>query len=486
MIIDPELLQALEIFKHFFDLIHQPMAIIDKDGKYIYYNQESAELDGYTMEQAIGKPMLKVYPNLKKEESTMLQALQQGKEYLDTHQTYYNHVGKLVDYQHTTVPLYNHKKEIIGAIEIGRNLSNVRQLQDQVITLNRKLYQNKEQPLPEIVFASKKMQDVIDQTNILGSNDLPVLIIGETGTGKELFARLIHKTSHRRDKAFISLNCSALPTTLIESTLFGTVKGAFTGAENRQGYLELANGGTLFLDELNAMPLEMQSKLLRFLQEKTYWSLGGNKERHADVRIVAAMNESPAELLKTGKMRSDLFYRLNVGLIKLPALRERTEDIPVLARYFIDKHKKDVSVVITGISEHAIQQLTSAPWPGNVRMLENTIVRSMVLQNEPGELQQIILDEDLFDIHNPYSQNQYETKIETKVETKIEKPKTSELTTNHNLTEQVENYEKQLIIDALNQANGKIITAAKLLNISRTTLQYKVRKYNIQMGVIDS
>ncbi len=477
MIIDPELLQALEIFKHFFDLIHQPMAIIDKEGKYIYYNQESAELDGYSMEQAIGKPMLKVYPNLKKEDSTMLQALH-GKEYQDTYQTYFNHVGKLVDYQHTTVPLYNHNKEIIGAVEIGRNISNVRQLQDQVFRLNRKLYHNKEQPLPEIVFASKKMQEVIDQTNILGSNDVPVLIVGETGTGKELFARLIHQTSHRRDKAFISLNCSALPTSLIESTLFGTVKGAFTGAENRQGYLELANGGTLFLDELNAMPLEMQSKLLRFLQEKTYWPLGGNKEQHADVRIVAAMNESPAELLKSGKMRSDLFYRLNVGLIKLPALRERQEDIPVLARYFIDKHKTDVNMVITGISEHALQQLMSAPWPGNVRMLENAIVRSMVLQNEPGELQKIILDEELFDIHSPYPQDQ--------LENKIEKTSINELTGNHNLIEQVEHYEKQLIIDALNQANGKIITAAKLLNVSRTTLQYKVKKYHIQMGVIDS
>ncbi len=473
MKIDPELLQALEIFKHFFDLIHQPMAIIDKEGKYIYYNQESAELDGYSMEQAIGKPMLKVYPNLKKEDSTMLQALH-GKEYQDTYQTYFNHVGKLVDYQHTTVPLYNHEKAIIGAVEIGRNLSNVRQLQDQVFRLNRKLYQNKEQPLPEIIFASKKMQEVIDQTNILGSNDVPVLIVGETGTGKELFARLIHQTSHRRDKAFISLNCSALPTTLIESTLFGTVKGAFTGAENRQGYLELANGGTLFLDELNAMPLEMQSKLLRFLQEKTYWPLGGNKEQHADVRIVAAMNESPAELLKSGKMRSDLFYRLNVGLIKLPALRERQEDIPVLARYFIDKHKTDVNLVITGISEHALQQLMSAPWPGNVRMLENAIVRSMVLQNEPGELQQIVLDDELFDLPSPSPQE----------EAKLEKPNIKEIT--GNLTEQVENYEKQLIVDALNQANGKIITAAKLLNVSRTTLQYKVKKYNIQMGVIDS
>ncbi|WP_416380438.1 sigma-54 interaction domain-containing protein [Gilliamella sp. B2923] len=478
MTIDPELSQALDVFKHFFDLMHQPMAIIDKEGKYIYYNKESAELDGFPEEQAIGKPMLKVYPNLKKEDSTMLQALQHGKEYQNNYQSYYNHVGKVVDYLHTTVPLYNHQKEIIGAVEIGRNLSNVRQLQDQVFKLNSRLYQNQEQPLPEIVFASQKMQDVIDQTNILGANDVPVLIVGETGTGKELFARLIHQTSDRRDKAFISLNCSALPTTLIESTLFGTVKGAFTGAENRQGYLELANGGTLFLDELNAMPLEMQSKLLRFLQEKTYWQLGGNKEIHSDVRIVAAMNQSPAELLKTGKMRSDLFYRLNVGLIKLPALRERTEDIPVLARYFIDKHQHDVKVTISGISEPALKQLMSAPWPGNVRMLENAIVRSMVLQNEPGELQHITLDDELFDIQAPLTQQQQVSQPE--------KPVNVTPPSSDNLIEQVENYERQLIVDALNQANGKIITAAKLLNISRTTLQYKVKKYHIQMGVIDN
>ncbi|MWN31434.1 PAS domain-containing protein [Gilliamella sp. Pra-s65] len=477
MTIDPELLQSLDIFKHFFDLIHQPIAIINKEGKYIYYNQESAELDGYPMEQAIGEPILKVYPKMRKEDSTMLQALQQGKEYQDNYQSYYNHVGKLVDYMHTTVPLYNNNKEIIGAIEIGRNLSTVRQLQDQVFTLNSKLYQNKEQPLPEIVFVSQKMQQVIDQTNMLGANDVPVLIVGETGTGKELFARLIHQTSQRRHKPFISLNCSALPTTLIESTLFGTVKGAFTGAETRQGYLELANGGTLFLDELNAMPLDMQSKLLRFLQEKTYWPLGGNKEMYSDVRIVAAMNESPAELLKTGKMRSDLFYRLNVGLIKLPALRDRTEDIPVLARYFIDKHKHDINIVISGISEHALQQLISAPWPGNVRMLENAIVRSMVLQSTPGELQHITLDEELFDLNSSFYQGDESSKPN----------KTTQITSPNgkNLTEQVENYERQLIIDALNQANGKIIAAAKILNISRTTLQYKVKKYHIQMGVID-
>ncbi|OCG06555.1 sigma-54-dependent Fis family transcriptional regulator [Gilliamella sp. wkB178] len=478
MTIDPELLQALEIFKHFFDLMHQPMAIINKEGKYIYYNQESAELDGYSKEKAIGKPMLKVYPSLKQEDSTMLQALQQGIEYQNNYQSYYNHVGKLVDYLHTTVPLYNHNKEIIGAVEIGRDLSTVRELQDQVFNLNSKLYQNKEQPLPDIVFVSQKMQEVIDQTNILGANDVPVLIVGETGTGKELFARLIHQTSLRRDKAFISLNCGALPTTLIESTLFGTVKGAFTGAENRQGYLELANGGTLFLDELNAMPLEMQSKLLRFLQEKTYWQLGGNKEQHSDVRIVAAMNESPVDLLNSGKLRSDLFYRLNVGLIKLPALRERTEDIPVLARYFIDKHKNDVNVVISGISDHALQQLISAPWPGNVRMLENTIVRSMVLQNEPGELQQIMLDDDLYEMSNTSNHNGANSNF-------AHKPVSNYVSNGSDLTEQVEDYERQLIVDALNQANGKIISAAKILNVSRTTLQYKVKKYNIQLGVLD-
>lgn len=475
MISDPELRQAMRIFGHFFDLIHQPMAIIDAEGKYIYYNQESAELDGYTIEQALGKPMLEVYPNLTEDNSTMLQSLQHGKEYQGNYQIYYNALGKAVDYQHTTVPLYNSETKVIGAIEIGRDMSNMRRLQEQVVSLNSQLYQKIEHPLPDIVFVSEKMQSVIEQTNILGRNEIPVLIVGETGTGKELFARLVHRTSPRNKKPFIALNCGALPATLIESTLFGTVKGAFTGAENREGYLELANGGTLFLDELNAMPLEMQSKLLRFLQEKTYWRLGGHKELHSDVRIVAAMNESPVELLNSGRMRSDLYYRLNVGLIKLPSLHERREDIPILANYFIKKHQNDVTSHISGISKTALEQLKSASWPGNVRMLENAIMRSMVMQNKDGELAFIELDEELYESNNRLS--------EITNKDAVISPSFLPFT---NLTEQVEQYERQLIIEALNKANGRIIAAAKILNVSRTTLQYKVKKYHIQLGVIDA
>lgn len=478
--LDPELKQAMKVFTHFFDQIHQPIAVIDHQGRYIYYNQESADLDGYSVKRALGRHMLEVYPKMTENSSTMLQALKCGREFRDNYQNYYNALGKLVDYQHTTVPLYNRENEIVGAIEVGRDLSTVRALQEQVVSLNSRLYQNSQQDseLPEIVHASDIMARVVEQTKILGRNDVPVLIVGETGTGKELFARLVHKSSSRYRKPFIALNCSALPAALIESTLFGTVKGAFTGAENREGYLDLANGGTLFLDELNAMPLEMQSKLLRFLQEKTYWPIGGQKEKHSDVRIVAAMNESPLALLESGKMRSDLFYRLNVGLIKLPPLRERPDDIPVLARYFIQKHQSEVTTPFSGISASAIKQLQAAPWPGNVRMLENVIVRSMVMQSEEGELHHIAFDDDY------ERQHSLPEPKESDFAPQVIKQRAA-LESGKNLAELVECYEKQLIIEALNRSHGIVVKAAELLGISRTTLQYKVKKYAIHLGVLE-
>lgn len=169
------------------------------------------------------------------------------------------------------------------------------------------------------------------------------------------------------------------------------MRGAYTGAENSQGYLELANGGTLFLDELNAMPIEMQSKLLRFLQDKTFWRLGGQQPIHSDVRIIAAMNEAPARLIQQERLRPDLFYRLNVGMLMLPPLRTRPEDIPLLANYFIDKYRSEVPQDIHGLSEAARIALLSHTWPGNVRMLENAIVRSMIMQETDGMLKRSFL-----------------------------------------------------------------------------------------------
>lgn len=463
--LDPELQYALEMFSRFFDLIHQPLAIINRDGEYVYYNQESADLDGYTVEQALGHHMLDVYPKMKESQSTMLHSLKQGVEYIGHYQVYYNAKGQAVDYQHTTAPLYARNGEMVGVIEIGRNMSSVRRLQEQVVELNQLLYSNQAENTHDIITENPAMLALIDKAKRLAVNDIPVVIVGETGTGKELFARLIHRCSKRVNKPFIALNCGALPSTLIESTLFGTVKGAFTGAENSQGYLELADGGTLFLDELNAMPIEMQSKLLRFLQDKSFWKLGGNHELHSNVRIVAAMNESPTQLIKHNRMRADLFYRLGVGMLALPPLSTRPEDILLLSRYFIDKYRDDVEHDIQGISENACGILLKRAWPGNVRMLENTIVRSMIMQEHDGPLENIAYDEECPEL---FPENAAPITEEQPMSART-------FECDGDLVSQVAYFEQQLITKALNQANSNVAEAAKRLGISRTTLHYKIK-----------
>ncbi|MFI4630036.1 PAS domain S-box protein [Klebsiella quasipneumoniae subsp. similipneumoniae] len=472
--LDPELQCALTMFSRFFDLIHQPLAVINHEGKYVYYNQESAELDGYTINQALGRHMLDVYPQMKESQSTMLTSLKKGVEYIGHYQIYTNARGQAVDYQHTTAPLYGSNGNVIGAIEVGRNLSGVRRLQEQVVGLNKLLYAREQEEKHTIITENPGMLSLIEKAKRLAASNVPVMIVGETGTGKELFAHLVYHYSKRAGKPFIALNCGALPATLIESTLFGTVKGAFTGAENNQGYLELADGGTLFLDELNAMPLEMQSKLLRFLQDKTFWKLGGNRELRSDVRIVAAMNVSPARLIEEGKLRSDLFYRLSIGMLQIPALAERPDDVLLLSRFFIDKYRDEMQHDIQGLGESAAKKLILHTWPGNVRMLENTLVRSMIMQEGDGPLENIIFEEESPELPpvEPSS-----TLSQTNFASSLQPYDTD-------LVSQVEHFEQQLIRDAINRAAGRIAEAARELGISRTTLHYKVKKYGIRLGVV--
>lgn len=472
--IDPELQRALAMFNRFFDLIHQPLAVINHEGKYVYYNQESADLDGYTIDQALGRHMLDVYPQMKENQSTMLTSLRKGVEYIGHYQIYTNAKGQAVDYQHTTSPLYSSNGNVIGAIEVGRNLSGVRRLQEQVVELNKLLYSREQEQNHIIITENPGMLALIEKAKRLAASDVPVMIVGETGTGKELFARLVHRYSKRAKCPFIALNCGALPATLIESTLFGTVKGAFTGAENNQGYLELADGGTLFLDELNAMPPDMQSKLLRFLQDKTFWKLGGNRELRSDVRIIAAMNASPARLIEEGKLRSDLFYRLSIGMLQLPSLEERPDDVLLLSRYFIDKYRNEMTHDIQGLGECGAKMLLRHAWPGNVRMLENTLVRSMIMQESDGPLENIIFEDESPEL-NP-------TEPSSAVpQTHLVSDPQSDST---DLITQVENFEQQLIREAINRAGGRIAEAARQLGISRTTLHYKVKKYGIRLGVL--
>jgi formate hydrogenlyase transcriptional activator len=232
----------------------------------------------------------------------------------------------------------------------------------------------------EIVGGSPALLEVLRQLEVVAPTDATVLIQGETGTGKELIARAIHGLGSRRDRPFLKLNCAAIPSNLLESELFGHERGAFTGAVTRKpGRFELADKGTLFLDEVGDIPLELQPKLLRVLQEKEFERLGGTRTQRVDVRIVAATNQDLPGMIAAKQFREDLYYRLNVFPLSLPPLRERREDIPMLVQHFVDKFARRMNRAIDRISARAMEVLSSHPWPGNVRELQNVMERAVVL-----------------------------------------------------------------------------------------------------------
>jgi len=281
-----------------------------------------------------------------------------------------------------------------------------------------------------------------------------VLITGETGTGKELVAKAIHEASARKSGLFVAVNCAAIPSDILESELFGHEKGAFTGAiKERIGKFELADGGTLFLDEITEMPIHLQAKLLRALQEGVIEKLGGNRQISLDIRVVAATNRDPMQAVKEGKLREDLYYRLNVFQLNVPALRERPMDIGLLAEHFIAKRGLQ-------LSESAMHQLQNYVWPGNVRELENVLERASILTSGNSILPQH-LPQDISDETNVPSQNFV-------VENGYSIPK---------MTEQIE---RKLIAGAITACHGNKSKAAKLLEISERSLWYKLEQYQLK------
>jgi DNA-binding NtrC family response regulator len=306
-----------------------------------------------------------------------------------------------------------------------------------------------------IVGRSRTMQDVIHRAERVAETKSTVLITGETGTGKELVARAIHDRSAERHMPLIKVNCAAIPDTLLESELFGHVRGAFTGAAtNKKGRFALANGGSIFLDEIGTMQAPLQAKLLRVLQEREFEPLGAERTEKVDVRVIAATNRDLRQLVAEGKFQDDLFYRLNVIPIQIPPLRERREDIPVLVEHFVRKHAQRTGKPIDKIDEGVGAALQRYDWPGNVRELENTIERAVVLSNG-----RTITDRDISVLAPPATQA----------------PSLPSLRLHQNL----EWAERESVRRALDQSRGVKKDAAELLGISQRALSYYLAKYRI-------
>ena len=333
-----------------------------------------------------------------------------------------------------------------------------------------------------LIGRSPEMMEIAKMIGQVARSDASVLILGESGTGKELVARAIHRNSLRTDAAFLSVNCAALPETLLESELFGHEKGAFTGALSRKlGRFEQCDGGTIFLDEIADMTLLTQSKVLRVLQEQEFERVGGQHTVHVDVRVLAATNKSLVECMKEGMFRVDLFYRLKVVTIHLPPLRERRTDIPLLAEYFIEKYSQSARRPLKPLAPEVLETMMHYPWPGNVRELENAIHTAVVLSKE----NQLMLNDFPVFVENGEApsldferiQNDYSKLLNSVIE-----PVFSRAIANsegHIYADMVVALERALISSALHATSENQVQSAQILGISRNTLRDRMKKYGI-------
>ena len=454
------------ILKLISENIYSGIFIVDKNGIVTFYNQSANDLAGLNVENAIGKHLLEIFPKLTAETSTILRALSTGESLRNYVQNYCNYQSKYTSILSTTIPFYENGK-LEGAIEIFSDVDQYKNInQNKHIKRNENIITEKANyNLDDIVGKSRKITDIKLKIKKIANSKSPVFVYGETGTGKELVVQSIHNESNRCDNPFIAQNCAAIPGTLLESILFGTTLGSFTGAKDSKGLIESADGGTLFLDEINSMDMMLQAKLLRFLQEGQIRRLGENKTRKVDVRIIAALNEDPYEALEAGRIRKDLFYRLNVISFSLPSLRDNKSDLIELANHFLAEFNKDLEKNIKGFSDDVIEFFLKYDWPGNIRELKHFIEQAVNLTEND-----IVSKSDL-----PYFDE-----LERKSEIINNKPMFENLI-DDSLNEIMNRYERKVISQALVQNEYNISKTSKRLDIPRQTLYYKMDKLGIKV-----
>lgn len=433
----------------------EAISIVNEEGEVQYWNDKAESLYGISKEKIVGEKINKFF---EKEDLKLL-------EILKTREPVFNVYHQPRPDKHVRIsssPIFNASGALVGAVAIDQDISNIVQLNEKLSLTTTELQKVKQQynlkaqngPLSNIKGQSPALQTIKNLTLKVAKTNATVLIQGESGVGKELFAQGIHEASARSNEAFIPINCGAIPEALFESEFFGYEKGSFTGADKngKAGKVEKANGGTLFLDEVGMLPLDMQVKLLRVLQEREVSRIGGHSPIKVDIRIVAATNSDLEEMVRKGQFREDLYYRLNVVTLKIPPLRERVEDIPVLMENFLHEftfnHHKEPPV----ISEKALELCVNYDWPGNIRELRNVVERMVILIDGPS-----IKPEDLRYIM----------------------PRISEETKQGGLAQEKNQLEKERIAQALLETYGNKSAAAKLLGISRVSLYKKISQYGI-------
>ncbi|WP_174614501.1 sigma-54 interaction domain-containing protein [Virgibacillus ihumii] len=454
------LIHMNDLYKQLLNEVNVGVHAINAQGKTIIYNKKMMEIESMESADVLGKNVLDVFSFNENQHSTLVHALKTGKVTKDVRQTYFNNKGEEITTINNTFPIVRNGK-ITEAVEIAKDVTQL----EHVIKENVLRKKNSSYTFDQIIGDSPEFTSVIEEAKLGTRTASSVLIVGETGTGKELFAQSIHNGSDRSGASFIAQNCAAIPESLMESLLFGTKKGAFTGAIDSPGLFEQADGGTLLLDEINSLDAALQAKLLRAIQEKTIRRIGDTQDKKVDVRIIATVNDDPADILANNHIRKDLFYRLSVITLHIPPLRERKQDIIPLSQEFIHKYNALFHMNVRKISEDAIALLYQHDWPGNVRELEHTIEGAMNL---------IIDEEEIQTHHLPI---RFRKRYQSSEDDSPEQDVTNN--TSRSLHATISEVEKNYIKQVLAETNHNVTQAAKKLGISRQSLQYRIRKYTI-------
>jgi len=471
--------------------------IADQAGRIVFYNQTQSQIDDLEPEFVIGKSVPEVY-NLDENSSLILRCLSTGRSILGELFFYRTCRGKLVNTVNSIFPLMQQNR-VSGAICFIKDYN----LLDKEISASPAFspyeghgYGNGTRfTFADIIGDDEKFLQSVKEAQLTSGSPSPVMLYGETGTGKEMFAQSIHNHGPRDASRFMGINCAAIPENLLEGLLFGTSKGAFTGAVNKPGLFEQAHGGTLFLDEVDSMPLNLQAKLLRFLQDRKIRRVGGATDINIDVKIISSVSNNPQQALQDGQIRMDLFYRLAVVFIPIPPLRELTNGVETLARHFIYKYNLVLGKTVMGVSEQVLDVFRRYYWPGNVRELEHLIEGTMnVIEAEdvirmrhlprhflPPEF--AVLTEqasgraagDRADAAGKSVLNGSPTDISA-----ADRPHAK--TTPESLLGRQKAREKELINLALLESAGNVSRAARKLEISRQLLHYKMKKYGLERG----
>lgn len=449
--------------------------IYDKNTHAVYFNQASREISHIPSGVNItGRHLLDMY-DLEETVSTTMTALRTQSPVIDRVDQFSVDNGTFIASANTSYPIFQNG-QLSGAVTFEHTEETIQKYYQSIQDTRQALKHFSGNAAPvrfsgytfeNVIGGSEKLRSAVELAQRVAPQNSPVMLVGETGTGKEIFAQSIHRSSPRAGKKFVAINCAAIPETLIESLLFGTAKGSFTGSEDKAGYFEEASGGTLFLDELNSMSLVMQSKLLRVLQERTFRRVGGKKDLELDVRIISSCNEDPFQTVEENKFRRDLFYRLSSVIIELPPLREHLEDLEQLTWYHLEQTAFQYVHRITRIQPQVYQLLRAYRWPGNVRELFHVL-----------DYAQNVADSDVMTVeHLPA----YLRKNQAPAPRQSAPPTPSgHIDFSHtSLQALMDDYEKEVITQALDRCGYNISQTAQALGILRQSLQYRIRKYGI-------